>query len=245
MAPKTYEMKTIIYSLLLLSILVSCRREPKNETQKDSSLIIGNQLSVGIDDILIFPVGTGYNTTLNEGDVYKNLGFIENTSTFRDRWASKEYINERENDFDIRNILFYNLMSHESAQLTSDTVHILSFAIHREFDKPLIFYRTVKKDFNDDKKYNSSDPVMLYASNINGDSLVQITPTDESFSDYSYYPKTKVIIIKTIIDSDGNKEFSMKDETNFLEMNVTKPAFGREIFSKELKASLRKQINIK
>jgi hypothetical protein len=136
-------------------------------------------------------------------------------------------------------------MTGKSKRLVSDTIHILSFALHKEFAKPLIFYRIVKQDLNNDNKYNSLDPVMLYVSDFNGDSLIQVTPINEHFLDYNYYSKSKIILIKTIIDSDNDKVFSGADETNFLEMKVAKPTSGKEIFSKSLKDSLRGQINIK
>ena len=131
-----------------------------------------------------------------------------------------------------------------SYQLISDTIHILSFAFHREFAKPLIFYRIVKRDLNGDEKFNSLDPVMLYVSELDGKKLTQITAVDEHFLDYNYYPQTGKILIKTIIDSDSNKVFSNSDETNFVEMSTSNPAFGREIFSEDLKNSLRSQIKL-
>ena len=74
--------------------------------------------------------------------------------------------------------------------------------------------------------------------------LTQITAVDEHFLDYNYYPQTGKILIKTIIDSDSNKVFSNSDETNFVEMSTSNPAFGREIFSEDLKNSLRSQIKL-
>lgn len=169
------------------------------------------------------------------------LYFAENKLQQYDRLAKTEFVNEREQDFDISNILFYNLLSGESKPLTKDSLHILSFATHNEFVKPLIFYRIVKTDKNEDKKFTKDDPVMLYVSRLNGDSLTQITSEQEQFVDYFYYPKVQKILIKTIVDSDKNKKFETNDETNFLEMNLLTLQKGREIFSKNLKDSLKIQ----
>jgi hypothetical protein len=106
----------------------------------------------------------------------------------------------------------------------------------------LIFYRVVKNDHNQDSVYNSQDPVMLYISDLYGKRFTQITPENEQFVDYTYYPKTQSILIKTIIDSDHDKLFTNFDETNFRDMQIAEPSMSREIFQKSLKDTLRKQL---
>jgi hypothetical protein len=239
----------IVVSLILLSLsFVACQSDVEVEVQHPSSLIIGDPLECGIDSILLFPIGTSYDiNAVNRGEDLKTsnyLYFSENKASLNDRFAEIEFINDRENDFDIRNILFYDMVKGSSYQLISDTIHILSFAIHREFAKPLIFYRIVKTDLNGDEKYNSLDPVMLYVSELDGKKLMQITAVDQHFIDYNYYPQTGKILIKTILDSDSNNVLSNSDETNFVEMSTSNPAFGREIFSEDLKNSLRSQIKL-
>jgi hypothetical protein len=239
-------MKQYISIFIFLGILLSCSHKPKNLTK---SLIIGDPLECGISNTLLFPVGSSFSQISHErqeqeiSSIKKNvLYFTENKSVLNDRLAQKEYVNDNLNDFDIRNILFYNLISGNSYPLSTDTLHILSFAIHTEFPKPLIFYRIVKKDINKDSLFNSMDPVMLYVSNLNGDTLKQITSENHQFIDYFYYPTAKKILVKTAIDSDNNKEFGINDETNFVEMDILKPEFGKEVFSKDLKEKLKVQI---
>ena len=239
-------MKNILLLILAISLFASCKKEEKT-IEIPTALIIGDPLDYGIHNTLIFPVGTSYraevyqdvkNNDLQSGN---NLYFSkQNQVNFR--MADKEFINDQVKDFDIRNILFYDLLTGKTKQLITDTLHILSFAIHKNFSKQLILYRIVKHDINDDKKYDSLDPVMLYVSNINGDSLVQVTPENQHYVNYNFYPKTNSILIKTLIDSDKDKEFTNADETNFLEMKIKAPAFGKEIFSKSLKDSLKNQI---
>jgi hypothetical protein len=243
-------MKTSSFYPLLLSLFlfIGCA---KKEVVPIKSLIIGDPLECGISEMLLFPVGTSSfqlkKRNQFEGQDVKGqrkniLYFSENSSLLNDRLAKVEYVNENLNNFDIRNILFYNMVTGKSNPLCLDTFHILSFAIHDEFDTPLIFYRIVKNDYNEDKKFNSSDPIMLYISEISGDNLVAITSEDEQFIDYFYYPAVQKILIKTIIDSDGNREFEQSDETNFLEMLIQKPGIAKGIFSKNLRDSLRMEI---
>jgi len=176
----------------------------------------------------MFPVGANYNPVVHENadEIAKlsKIGFTDNmSSSLNDRWAEKEYININEQQFDIKNILFYNQRTGKTFALLKDTLHILSFAIHREFKKPLIFYRIVKTDINGDKKYNSDDAVMLYCSNLHGDSLTQLTPETERFLDYFYYSDTQMILAKTMIDGNRDSTFSSTDETNFREVNLLAP----------------------
>lgn len=238
-------MRTSILLLIIISLFLSCNRKEMVET--NPALIIGDPFEYGAENALIFPIGTCYIAKVYESDEVdfksnNTLYLSANTINLKDRFAKVEFINENEEDFDIRNLLFYNLKTGKSKKLVSDSIHILSFAIHREYGNPLIFYRIVKQDINMDTKYNSADPVMLFVSDLNGDNLRQITPIDQCFVDYNYYSSTNLILIKTLIDSDNDKKFSTSDETNFLEMTIDSPSFGKEIFSKSLKDSLRKQI---
>lgn len=237
----------VIAALSLLLSATSCKKEKPVPTKENTSIIIGNPMDCGIDSMVIFPTGTCYIQPEGErdkrGDNNGILSFKVNNSkeSYNDKMANREYVNQDENSFDIRNILFHDLNTGGSYPLLKDSAHILSFALHKEFSNPQIFYRIVKKDHNNDKIYNSSDPVILYTSDLNGKNLIQVTPDDEQFVDYFYYPKTQKILVKTIIDRNSDKKFTKSDETNFRELNIKAPAVGREIFSKELKDALRIQ----
>lgn len=234
---------------LLFIFLYSCKeaevRTEKKEVKikKNNSLVIGNPLDYGLQDFLIFPVGSDYYAQVFEkpvpNTVSVSMSFACNVGTFNDRTANVEYINNAVDQFDIRNILFYSQITRKTYPLVTDTIHILSFALHKDFSNPLIFYRVVKKDFNNDSLYNDSDAVILFASDLYGKHLVQMTPDNEKFLDYFYYQKTQTILVKTAIDADKDKRFTFGDETNFREVGLKEPAMGREIFAKSLKDSLR------
>ncbi|MFZ4800016.1 MAG: hypothetical protein ACOYMA_21180 [Bacteroidia bacterium] len=250
-------MKNKITQLLLIVLVLisSCGKSRFNKEKKTmvsndtNSLIIGDPFDIGVDNILIFPTGSNYKPNVFENQKSDgiissftskiSLSFKSNGATLNDRFANTEYINSNENEFDIRNIIFYNLKNKQSYPLIKDTLHILSFALHKEFSNPLIFYRVVKYDNNNDSIFNSADPVVLYISDLNGNHLTQITPENEKFIDYFYYPQTNNILVKTIIDSNNDKVFSIADETNFREINLKNPAEAKDIFSKSLKDSLR------
>ncbi len=256
-------MKNLLLITLAFPIFFACGekespRKPKTPVKSDA-LIIGDPLDCGLDSLLIFPLGSSYYPDVTEPKVNENVDglasargykgtlntrseqivFAANTDSYFDSNASVEYVNEKSEDYDIRNLLFYNMYTQESYPLVLDSLHILSFAVHKEYTRDLIFYRVVRNDFNDDKKYDNLDPVMLYISDLDGTNFTQITPDDQHFIDYTYYPETQSIIIKTMLDSDGNKEFLSNDETSFSSMKIMEPAKAKEIFSADLKKSLR------
>lgn len=233
--------------------------------KKIRSLVIGNPMDCGIDSMRLFPVGMTFQPSLQENreeqtitmaseNLATTLSFATNNSgTNFDRNARVEYISNSsvpwtmsrrgktiiENTCDISNILFYNLSTGESYPLMKDTVHILSFAFHNEFSTPRIFYRVVKNDVNGDSLYTNEDDVILYASDLNGKNLVQLTPDKQQFTDYFYYPKQHKILIKARINANGDKIFTNDDETNFYEVNLDQVAMGRDIFPDKMRDALR------
>lgn len=251
--------RLLLYSLSAL-FLFSCaeeKKKPRTKTPvKSDALIIGDPLDCGLDSLLIFPLGSSYypevidpvkeekaltaNGTVQYYSDSKKIELTANTTAYNyDRAAEVEYVNKNSENYDIRNLLFYDMFTQKSYPLVLDSLHILSFALHKEYERELIFYRVVRKDFNNDKKYNNLDPVMLYVSDLNGKNFTQITPDDQQFIDYTYYKETKSIMIKTVLDSDKNKAFLSNDETSFSSMKIMEPAKAVEIFSDDLKKSLR------
>ncbi len=248
-----------IFSALIIAVFAfnSCTSKKEDTSNHVPALVIGNPMDYGNAEMLLFPVGVNYyQPQINERPPEEKLRdfgdgtgssnvmtFKTRTANLYDNNASMEYYNPSEEDSDIRNILFYNLETKITKPLLSDSLHILSFAIHREFERPCIFYRMVREDFNQDGKYNSADPVMLYISNLSGDSLVQITPDGQLFSEYFYYPKQQMILVKTMVDMDQDKVFTKIDETSIIEVDLRNPKVGKEIFDPSLKDQLRLLVN--
>ncbi len=251
-----------IASLMLASCsqkVIEVEPEEKPEpVKKIKSLVIGDPLDCGLENQLMFPIGTSYRPEVTEPPVeldgaltwtttVSDLSFCANNTGYTwDTNAKVEYINPNNQDFDITNILFYDIDSGESYPLVGeeDTLHILSFAIHKEFENPLIFYRLVKEDYNQDTAFNALDPVSLYVSPLDGDTLIQVTPDQEQFADYFYYKESQKILVKTRIDADHDSLYSPMDETSFVEMKLNEPAFGRPLFSADLKEDLKGKLNL-
>jgi hypothetical protein len=243
-------------ALVLGSALFSCKPVPKETTKTKttdtSGVVIGNPFEYGISNYMIFPVGSNYSPSIfKEPEIAKDwiaangagcVGFSANVSVGTyDTYATSgyEYINTNSMFCDIRNILFYDKKTGITKALTADTLHILSFAIHYDFNRPQIFYRVVKQDINNDSMYNELDPVVLFTSSLKGDSLKQLTPDDEQFTQYFYYKDTQTILVKTSMNPDKDTSFLTMAETNFREIHLSTPDMGREIFSKGLRDSMR------
>ena len=243
----------LLPAVALCCALISCKPVPSERgtaVKHDSTgLVIGNPFEYGTPFTMIFPVGCNYDPSIYDNPEVaqeyitsntSNMGFVMNgAATQMDVSASREYINYNEAYFDLRNILFYNQKTGKTHPLVHDTIHILSFAIHYDFKRPQIFYRVVKKDINNDSMYNSKDPIILYTSNMYGDSLTQLTPDGEQFTQYFYYADTQTMLVKTNLNPDSDTSFATVAETNFREVNLNEPAMGREIFSKSMRDSLR------
>ncbi|MFT4601170.1 MAG: hypothetical protein ACI857_001348 [Arenicella sp.] len=238
--------------------IIEIEENPKLPTPKRiESLVIGDPLDCGIENRLMFPIGTSYRPEVIEPpaevDVLTwtstatDMNFSLNTSAYKwDSNALTEYVNNTKGDFDITNILFFDIETGESYPLVGeeDTIHILSFAIHKEFENPLIFYRVVREDYNNDSVFDALDPVALYVSPLDGDTLIQVTPDSEQFADYFYYRDSQKILVKTRIDADNDSLFSPMDETTFVQMELRNPAFGKPLFSAALKADLKGKLNL-
>lgn len=237
-------MKT--FSLLLtITVLASCSQRKENPIVKlqeeeplNKNLVIGNPIDYDQVDLIIFPVGASYapsqtgpakdNTyELTAGMVsFSNGSYTDNVSN-----TGRYFKNESGDLVDIRNLIFYNKTTGESHTLLDKTAHISSFSIHREFKNPLIMFHVVHHDTNKDKKFNGQDAQVLYVSHLDGSNLVRVTPEDEHFSEYFFYPEQQMILAKMMKDSDSSKVFESYDETFFRRVELKEPAEGKIILN--------------
>lgn len=251
-----FKLTTAIAIALVATSCSGEKKEPKKKKviTKNEGLVIGDPLDCGLDSLTLFPVGCSYDPKVVEGAkeiavsegsirsemVYTDMSFAANSVATYDMNATVEYVNENNESYDIRNLLFYDFKTGESYALVKDSVHILSFAIHKEFSNPMIIYRVVKEDYNKDNKFDAFDPVMLYVSELNGKNFQAVTPPDEFYIRYELNRETNSMLIKTAIDSNGDKKFLADDETNFRMMRIDAPKMAKNIFSDKIKDDLRK-----
>lgn len=253
-------MKHALLFLLAIGLLTSCEEFKEDDKKEDvkerklstsDELAIGDPLNYGVDSMLIFPIGRAYYEVEVKKDKKKKrsidparaksaqVEFSPNTGLRPyDKTADEEYVNRNLEEFDIRNMLFYNSFTQDKYPLTETTLHILSFGLHRDYGNKMIFYRVVLNDYNGDGFFNNEDPVVLCISDLYGRNFVQVTSDEEQFIDYTYNEETETIMIKTLADSDGNKKFNEVDEVIFSTMKVLEPAMSTKIFTDDMKQSL-------
>ncbi len=252
------KLSNALHTGLIVMSLAGCKEPIKKKEvhrikkYEKGSLVIGNPVKLNDDLPLLFPVGSSYIPKVFEDprnikhteDI--RIQFIDNAAAnYYDRGSSKEYIVPTQYDYDITNILFHDLRKDVTYELTSDTIHILSFAIHNELRPRKIFYRVVKRDYNDDDRYDSKDPVVLYMSNKDGTDFTQLSSDDQQFVDYFLYDNNRIMLVKTVIDSNQDSLFSANDETSFIKFNINQPGEQKNIFSDSLKTNLKKQLKPK
>jgi hypothetical protein len=230
-------------------------------------LIIGNPITYSMDSLSIFPVGlSSYSPSEVKKTVTATWNFANNETmnvaasgtynmatdaagcvsmansvAVNDYNGSiSTYSNTNLNKVDIRNLIFYNRFTGKNYKLMNEKLHIISFSIHNEFEKPIIMYHVIKNDFNKDTIYDYRDPVMLYISDLNGKNFTQLSPEKEQYIDYFFYKESNKILLKVRTDTDTNKVFDAYDQSIYREVSLGKPALGTVLFGENMIADLKK-----
>ncbi|MDZ8055807.1 MAG: hypothetical protein RMX68_017355 [Aulosira sp. ZfuVER01] len=106
----------------------------------------------------------------------------------------------------------------------------------------LWLYKILEQDTNADKKINFEDATLGYISDLSGKNLVQVTPNNSQILNWVIVPSQNVLFLKIIKDSDNDKKFTERDKTNFMRVNLEKPAMGTEIISDSIEQEAKSYI---
>ena len=125
------------------------------------------------------------------------------------------------------NILFYNKSTGENRLLTKEKTRISNFYVNREDPedesiKTKIFYELTQLDYNKDGKLNRKDPEFLFASNLNGTELVQVSPKKEDLQRFSILPYSTQIILRTLRDTNQDSIFNDEDDSILYKAELNK-----------------------
>lgn len=253
-------MKQLITYFTAALVLISCgRKQRKDITAALPSTPIVNELTTGDpidfynDKMLVFPVGGMHyeNAPVEPKQEVKVLkGSTKGTffnvtavsNLFYDAGTTYEYRVADENNQEVKNLIFYNKFTKEKYLLSDSALHILAFSVHKEFKPHLIMFEIIKNDFNKDTLYNSNDPKILYISKTDGKEFIQLSPDNEMYLDYFFYPETNMLLVKSLMDSNKDGIFSTGEETRFTEVDLNKPALGNDIFADEFKNVLKSMV---
>lgn len=243
-------MKLLVIASMSLSLLLSScfsasdeKEISKPQTKKIEpvdALVTGDPIDFYNSKMLIFPIGglhyeTPPLTTSERKNFFKSS--IVSNSYVTDGTATFSIVDETSQE--VKNLIFYNKFSKEKYLLTDSALSILSFAIHKEFKEHLIFYEIVKNDNNNDSLKNSLDGKILYISKTDGKDFFQLSPDNEMYLDYFFYPETNTMLIKSMLDSNKDGFFADGEETRFTEIDLTNPQMGKDIFTDDFKDILK------
>ncbi|BAY10511.1 hypothetical protein [Calothrix sp. NIES-2098] len=106
----------------------------------------------------------------------------------------------------------------------------------------LWLYKILEQDTNADKKINFEDAIVGYISDLSGKNLVQVTPNNTQILNWVIVPSQNALFLKIIKDSDNDKKFTERDKTNFMRVNLDKPAMGTEIISDSIEQEIKSYI---
>jgi hypothetical protein len=145
------------------------------------------------------------------------------------------------------NFIFYHKQDGATNLLFKKKVIINSFdfletKIVGKSPTRLWLYQVIEQDTNTDKKLNSQDDILGYISDISGKNLVQVTPNNTQLLKWVIVPSQNALFLKIIKDSNNDKKFTAKDQTNFLRVNLDKPAMGTEIISEQIEQESKSYI---
>ncbi|AFY36092.1 hypothetical protein [Calothrix sp. PCC 7507] len=145
----------------------------------------------------------------------------------------------------LSNIIFYHKPDGDTHLLLNKKAIINSFDLveTKSAGKPntrFWLYRILDQDTNGDKKLNERDAIIGYLSDLSGKNLQQITPNNTQIINWVVVSSQNAIFLKIIKDSDNDKKFTEKDQTNFVRVNLDKPEIGTEIISDQLEQEVKK-----
>lgn len=231
--------------LLILSVLAACKEQPKTEEPK-REVTAGN---IMVDSVAIVnSTESNLNVQTNsfvEIDSSGILMFPLSMSESKRDGGSLSYKELPNNTY--WNILFFNSKTGEQHLLTDKKVLIFNFD-YRYGNSDLIdvaetpsaiLYRIVLNDYNRDRVLSADDPDYLFSSDKQGNNFRQISPENCNLISWQYIKSANKIIMIVTKDTDANREFGEKDEVSAFQFNLGTDSLASEVFSPELKNSLK------
>lgn len=116
------------------------------------------------------------------------------------------------------NVIFYDKVSGLTQLLTKEKTRISNIYANREkkenkMMKGKILYELTQTDYNADGRLNNVDPESLFASDLNGNNLTQISPNNEDLKYFDVLPNSSQIVLRTLRDTNQDSIFNREDES--------------------------------
>lgn len=161
-----------------------------------------------------------------------------------DKNQDRLYSYENRYNYYYNNIIFYRKKDGETNILLNKKAIINGFDLLEEkkagkSSSRYWLYQIIDSDTNGDQKLDTQDAKIGYLSDLSGNNLQQITPNNSQILNWTLVQSAGTIFIKILKDSDNDRKFTEKDETNFIRVNLDKPVIGSEIISDEIEQKIK------
>lgn len=138
------------------------------------------------------------------------------------------------------NIAFYDIRTGKSNLLDSPRpIRINSF----QKLKDIMVYLVTTTDYNGNGHLDDKDPTYMFTSSLAGKSFKQITPNNIDVSSFKATNSAQTILIRTVIDSNGDKRFGEDDDVVPMIFDSQKADVAEEAFNPSFKAEVNKVFN--
>lgn len=220
-----------------------------NSNNSDEFLIYEKLMFPENSDYLIIPVGLQKPKSQSANRFFPTTEFgeylIEAESSPRQSSSSRQSSSDK--------IIFYNMIFHhqkngESHLLLPNNAMIASFnwiefkqLINKKTVNQKLIFMEVIPETKTVSEPNDNQPRIAYIADTSGKNLTQLTPDNTKVVSWHLDKELGFILLKVLQDSDQNGEFTVKDDTSFIRVNLNDPQIGSDIITEPM----RKQINQK
>lgn len=166
---------------------------------------------------------------------------------YQDKEINLNISRSYQRDKKLYNMIFYYKKTGETHTLLNKKAIINSFDLLElksagKSTKRLWLFQIIDQDTNNDNKLNNQDAIIGYISDLSGKNLQQITPNQTKIINWVVLNTQNSIFLKVLKDNNQDKQFTEADKTNFIMVNLDKPAIGTEIISEKLEKDIKTYI---
>ncbi len=138
------------------------------------------------------------------------------------------------------NVIFYDKASGSCTLLLSTRAVISSFywpqkrANGEPAQVDYLLFGVSDRDTNGDGFINGKDAVVLWMTNLAGRSPTRLTPEDAHAEEIDSDDGGRSLYIRVANDSDGDRQFTDRDERTLLRVDTAAPGLGTQMVSQEV-----------
>ncbi|MBD2667196.1 hypothetical protein H6G73_22465 [Richelia sinica FACHB-800] len=230
---KKYIFGSMVITAIVASLVVACDSrgnrqveavKAENQPKSKENLSYGDLIIKEESYYLMIPVYLGFGEQTKDDSLS----------------ISRSYKQEAK----INNLIFYhkqnggnNVLLNKSAVINS--FDLLEVKTEDKKTQRVWFYRIIDQDTNQDKELNEQDAIGGYISDLSGQNLTQVTPTNSQIVNWFILPSQNAILIKIIYDTNKDKKFTSEDKSNYLRVSLGKPEMGKEIINEQVEKQLK------